>query len=359
MNESEVYAAAVQAGARWPELVVAQWKLESAHGTKLSGKNNLFGLKGSGTAVLTTEYVNNEKIVIKDNFIDFDSQQECIQYLVDRWYKDWRGYQGVNRAESMTEAAKLLQSEGYATDPNYANKLIRIMPTQSKHADLLDAAKHYTGEPHQIKAFQDLQSTLTAGQREQFTKTWRSKPAAPTVAKFPLDVPYFAQNDSKTNQGMRMCQSSSIAMRIKQIAPNAIKDDDDYLRIVNRYGDTVSQSSHQKALDQLGLKHQFRQNGTEKALCDLLDKGIAVPIGVLHRGPVSNPTGGGHWLVLIGYDNTHFWCHDPFGQMDAVNGGYVTNAIGSGKNVRYTRRNLMKRWLIASQSDGWLWVIEK
>lgn len=362
MDSRIIYDLAVKAGAKWPELVEAQFILESDYGRKMSGKHNPFGLKGSGTAVLTTEYINGEQIKIKDNFIDFDSLEHAVQYLVDRWYKNWRSYKGVNNAKTASEAAQKLQLEGYATDPKYASKLIRIMSTQSQYADLLEAVKHFKGEPHQVKAFQDLQSSLTAGQRAQFTKAWRTKPAAPSSPakpKFPLDVPYFAQNDSKTNQGMRMCQSSSIAMRIKQIDPGAIRDDDDYLRIVNRYGDTVSQGAHQKALDQLGFKHQFRQNGTEKTLCGLLDKGIAVPIGVLHRGPVSNPTGGGHWLVLVGYDTTHFWCHDPFGQMDVVNGGYVTNAIGSGRNVRYTRRNLMKRWLIASNSDGWLWVIEK
>lgn len=365
MDESQVYAAAERAGARWPELVVAQWKLESACGTKLSGKNNLFGLKGSGTAVLTTEYVNNKEITIKDNFIDFDSQEACVQYLVDRWYKDWRGYRGINRAESPAEAAKLLQSEGYATDPNYASKLISIMPKETQHADLLEAAKYFKGEPHQVKAFQDLQASLTAEQRSQFTKTWRSASAEPAISpanekpRFPLSVPYFWQRDSKTGQGERSCQSSAIAMRIEQIDPKIIGDDDSYLRIVNRYGDTVSQAAHQKALDHLGLKHQFRQNGTEKLLCDLLDKGIAVPIGILHKGPISKPSGGGHWITLIGYDATHFYVNDPYGSLDLINGGYPEVGPTDGKGVKYTRKNLMKRWLISSKSDGWLWIIEK
>jgi hypothetical protein len=370
VDAATIYQYAVKHGARWPELVVAQWKLESGHGTAMSGANNPFGLKATtgGSVAATVEYKNGKPIPTRDRFINFSSQEEAVQYLVEKWYKDYRGFRGVNRAESAEDAARLLQSEGYATDPNYAAKLIRNMTSASRKtdfADPVDAAKSYKGFAHQDKAYRDLWATLSDVQKGNFTATWRSSPpvtTAPPVSpapKFPLSVPYFEQNDSRTNQGFRMCQSSAIAMRIKQVDPKAIGDDDDYLKIVNRFGDTVSQSAHQRALDHLGFKHVFRQNGSEKDLCRLLDQGMAVPIGVLHRGPVSSPSGGGHWVTLVGYDATHFWVHDPNGEMDVVNGGYVTTRSGSGKNIRYTRKNLMKRWLIASQSDGWLWEIRR
>lgn len=367
MDPDTIYDIALEAGAKWPELVVAQFALESDYGRKVSGRNNLFGLKGSGTAVVTTEYKNGKQIKVKDNFLDFDSIEGCIQYLVDRWYKDWRGYRGVNSANSASEAAQKLQSEGYATDPGYAQKLIRIMSTQEQYADLIEAAKYFNGEPQQVKAFQDLQLSLSAEQRSRFTQTWRSKapgvtkpvPVATGKPKFPLDVPYFYQRDSKTGHGERSCQSSAIAMRIEQIDPKLIGDDDSYLKLVLRYGDTVSQAAHQKALSHLGLRHQFKTNGTEKLLCDLLDKGIAVPIGILHKGSISKPTGGGHWITLIGHDDTYFHVNDPYGCLDLINGGYPQTGPTDGKNVRYTRKNLMKRWLIASKSDGWLWIIEK
>jgi hypothetical protein len=359
-TSTQIYTYAVEAGAKWPGLVVAQWALESNYGKHVSGKNNIFGLKGVGTTVQTKEYVNGKPVTIRDAFLDFNTPRDAVEYLVTRWYKDFRGYKGVNNAGTQEAAAKQLQSEGYATDPRYAEKLIRIMSTNSKpndFANLVDAVEHWKGLEHQRRAFQRLQATLTDAQRQEFTNIWRSN-SATVVSKFPFkNVPYHAQTDSVTNQGLRMCQSSSIAMRIEQINPDLIKGDDDYLKLVNRYGDTVSQSAHQRALDHLGLKATFRQNGTEKMLCDLLDAGIAVPIGVLHRGNVSSPTGGGHWVTLVGYDTTHFWVNDPMGEMDLVNGGYVSMRLGSGHNVRYARRNLMRRWLIASQSDGWLWEI--
>ena len=132
-NWDGVLAAASQAGSRYPECVAAQWALESGWGAHTSGTNNFFGLKGKGgTVVDTQEYINGEWITIKDGFINFPDLYSCIKYLVDRWYKDFEGYHGVNRASNRNECAKLLVKEGYATDPNYAEKLQQIMDRECK-----------------------------------------------------------------------------------------------------------------------------------------------------------------------------------------------------------------------------------
>lgn len=364
-----VRAAAQHYGAKFPELVAAQWALESGWGKHTSGIHNYFGLKGTGSTVNTQEFYNGWWVTIKAGFIDFPSLGACVEYLVTRWYKDWKDYKGINRASSVEQATKMLVSEGYATDPGYADKLLRIIKTtgaqpvtQAKYADLLQAIKNYKGLPHQDEAFRLLDGSLTERQQEAFTKAWRSAgipDASPAKPKFPLNVPYLYQRDSKSGHGERMCQSSTIAMRLEQIDPIIIGDDDSYLNVVLRFGDTISQSAHKKALDYLGLKSEFRQDGTEQMLCDLLDQGIAVPIGILHKGPITKPSGGGHWITLIGYDDSCFYVNDPFGQLDLINGGYPLRGPTDGKNQRYTRKNLMKRWLISSNNDGWLWIIKK
>lgn len=354
-------------GAKFPELVAAQWALESGWGKHTSGINNFFGLKGSGSTVNTQEFYDGWWVTIKAGFIDFPSLAACVEYLVTRWYKNWKSYQGVNNASTIEKAAKMLVSEGYATDPDYADKLLRIISSQgikpmsaNKYANILDAVKNYKGLKHQDEAFSWLNASLTERQQEAFTKTWRnSAGAASATPKFPLSVPYFYQRDSRTGHGERMCQSSAISMRLEQIDPKIIGDDDSYLNIVLRFGDTVSQSAHKKALDYLGLKNEFKQNGTEKMLCELLDRGIAVPIGILHKGTINRPSGGGHWITLIGYDESCFHVHDPFGELDLINGGYPKRGPIDGKNQRYSKTNLMKRWLISSKNDGWLWIIEK
>lgn len=118
---------AKEAGAKFPELVAAQWALESGWGQHTSGINNYFGLKGNGSTVGTTEYINGQKVEIRDSFLNFPSIRDCIEYLIDRWYKDFRRYKGVNNAANREDAARMLQKEGYATDPRYAQKLIDLM----------------------------------------------------------------------------------------------------------------------------------------------------------------------------------------------------------------------------------------
>ena len=177
---------------------------------------------------------------------------------------------------------------------------------------------------------------------------------SPTLI-FPLDVPYFYQRDSKTGHGERMCFSSAMAMAMDYLDPNAIVGDDDwYLNKVLKSGDTVSSSAQLAAARSLGFEVDFRMDATEDDLTDQLDKGIPVPIGILHHGHVSSPSGGGHWITLIGYNETHFYVHDPFGELSLVSGGYtIDNGPGAGKFQQYSRKNLMKRWLIANDHDGW------
>jgi hypothetical protein len=121
---------AKDAGAKFGEVVAAQWALESGWGKHFSGTWNAFGLKGNGSNVDTQEFINGKWITIKAGFIDFPDLKTCITYLVDRWYKDFGRFKGVNRAASRNECARLLVTEKYATDPDYATKLIQIMDRQ-------------------------------------------------------------------------------------------------------------------------------------------------------------------------------------------------------------------------------------
>jgi len=129
-----VEAAAKACGARWPELVAAQWALESARGTSTSGKNNYFGIKGSGTSCTTKEEVDGKMVTITAGFVDFNNLKDCVNYLVTRWYLDFRGYKGVNHAVTAEDAAWDLKRQGYATDSQYPQKLIRLMREHQSQA---------------------------------------------------------------------------------------------------------------------------------------------------------------------------------------------------------------------------------
>jgi hypothetical protein len=115
------------AGARYPELVAAQGALESDWYRKSSGTHNYFGLKGSGTTKSTQEFIDGKWITVRDGFLNFGSPKEAVEYLVSRWYKNFKSYKGVNNAPTREDAARMLKTEGYATDPKYDDSLIRIM----------------------------------------------------------------------------------------------------------------------------------------------------------------------------------------------------------------------------------------
>jgi hypothetical protein len=66
-------------------------------------------------------------VTIKAGFIDFPSLSACIEYLITRWYKDYRQFKGINNAPNRYAAARMLKEQKYATDPEYPAKLSRLM----------------------------------------------------------------------------------------------------------------------------------------------------------------------------------------------------------------------------------------
>ena len=176
----------------------------------------------------------------------------------------------------------------------------------------------------------------------------------PTPAKpkdIILNVPYYSQRDNQKDP-MRTCFSSSCAMLLKTLKPNSIKSDDQYISTVFKYGDTTSPSAQISALEDYGVSASFRQDGSWQDIEELLQRGIPVPIGILHKGPVSNPSGGGHWLTVIGVtaDKKALYVNDPFGDLDLIRGTYAGT---NGAKLKYSKQNLAPRWLVESPTSGW------
>ena len=176
-----------------------------------------------------------------------------------------------------------------------------------------------------------------------------------------LAVPYLSQNDSATGQGSRMCFSSTCAMAAAFLKPGCLSGsgqlDDQYLALVQRHGDTTDANAQVAALRSLGLEARFRSDGRIDHLIEQVRRGMPCPVGWLHRGSVASPTGGGHWSLVIGWDpgTRQLLMHDPNGEADLVDGGYVSQAINSGKNLRYSERNWGGRWQVEGPGSGW-WI---
>ena len=310
-----VEAAAKACGTRWPQLVAAQWALESARGTATSGKHNYFGLKGSGSGHVTQEEVNGQMVTITAEFIDFPSLKACVEYLVARWYLDYKGYKGVDHAASAEAAAHALKDQGYCTDSGYPDKLIKLM------------GQH--GQP----------SAAAPAQQQ-------------TIA-----VPYFNQLLMDDGQGWRDCFSTTCAMIAawKGKVASDTSGENAYNHVRQKHGDSTIASSQVAALADLGLTANYGTNGTKAKLIDLLDRGIPVGTGILHHGMASSPSGGGHWMLIVGHDSNGVIALDPYGELNVVNGTWARQGSG-GDHVHYSWKNWLPRWEVAGGDGYLLWV---
>lgn len=99
--------------------------------------NNLFGMKAYGNVpkvtLETQEYVNGKMITVDGNFRTYSSWKTSIQDHTKLFVNgvDWdhNRYKNVLTAKTYQEAAQNLQKDGYATDPDYTEKLITTIQT--------------------------------------------------------------------------------------------------------------------------------------------------------------------------------------------------------------------------------------
>jgi hypothetical protein len=82
-----------------------------------------------------------------------------------------------------------------------------------------------------------------------------------------------------------------------------------------------------------------------------------VPVGILHHGPASAPSGGGHWICVIGYDDAKrgFIVHDPWGEIDNASGTYPDT---NGASKLYSYKLFDSRWTVSGTSDGWAVLVD-
>ncbi|NOU65242.1 hypothetical protein GC096_14475 [Paenibacillus sp. LMG 31461] len=106
-------------------VTIAQAILESGWGRYAPG-NNLFGIKGSGQQQTTQEFINGKWLQIVDGFRVYDSWSESIRDHSILLASNSR-YAMVRNEQDYRRASRGLQLAGYATDPLYADKLIRII----------------------------------------------------------------------------------------------------------------------------------------------------------------------------------------------------------------------------------------
>ena len=108
--------------------LVGQDALESAWGSKVSGKNNFGGIKGKGTTKRTREVINGKDVYINDSFRDFSSLEEYARYKVNLLNNNrYRAFDG-----DVSDFSRRVDSGGYATDPRYREILDKVIKSVKK-----------------------------------------------------------------------------------------------------------------------------------------------------------------------------------------------------------------------------------
>jgi hypothetical protein len=132
----QFYNLAVKAGNAFPDIVAAQASLESGHGkSELTRKyNNPLGLKvnrpseiaaGQQSVLMSTkEFVDGKEGTYKEPFRKFNTLADS--FLGYKEKVSAKRYDSIRAAKTKEEYANALQQSGYATDPEYAKKLINI-----------------------------------------------------------------------------------------------------------------------------------------------------------------------------------------------------------------------------------------
>lgn len=114
----------------FPSVTLAQSALESNFGrSELSTKyNNYFGIKAKsgGVKLETKEYENGVEKSVLEPFKKYDSKKDSFKDYA-RLISTADRYKKVMEAKDYKEAITLIKDCGYATDPNYASKVIEII----------------------------------------------------------------------------------------------------------------------------------------------------------------------------------------------------------------------------------------
>lgn len=122
-----------------PSIIISQAILESDWGQSQLGReyNNLYGIKAYGQeekiGLLTKEFVDNKWIEIVADFRVYPSweasMEDHAQLFINGVSWNPQLYEKVVASDNYLSAAQALQEAGYATDPTYAQKIIKVIET--------------------------------------------------------------------------------------------------------------------------------------------------------------------------------------------------------------------------------------
>jgi flagellar protein FlgJ len=124
-----------------PDTLIAQAALETGWGRNMPadasgrGSSNLFGVKagnswqGASTQAMTTEYVQGTPTTTQAAFRSYADESQSVGDYVSLLRGSARYAGALDTGSNVTAFANGLQRGGYATDPDYVNKLVATVAT--------------------------------------------------------------------------------------------------------------------------------------------------------------------------------------------------------------------------------------
>lgn len=166
---------------RWvlPSVCIAQAALES--GWNLGAKT-LFGIKGNGNNLRTKEYINGKYITVTAAFEAYPSIAAAVNGYYDLITTSPRYAAAVNNP-NYRSAVKAIARGGYATAPNYAETVERIISENNltsydymlatANANVSRETSFAYGKDYRVTPDIGLNVRATPGKRGKIVKTYK------------------------------------------------------------------------------------------------------------------------------------------------------------------------------------------
>lgn len=123
----------------FPQVILAAASLESRNGnSQLSKKyKNFFGIKANKNsqnkiAFKTQEFIKGKEVTIVQYFKVYASVVDSFKDYIKLLYKPRYVNAGVLAATNVIDQIKAIKKGGYATDPQYVNKLVSLYQKNKK-----------------------------------------------------------------------------------------------------------------------------------------------------------------------------------------------------------------------------------
>ncbi len=168
------------------------------------------------------------------------------------------------------------------------------------------------------------------------------------------DFPYFHRNEEDV-ENMYHSQAYCVSMCLKYLDALPINDVNEYLKLVNNYGDPIKKDPNLKAIKELGCSAYFTLSADSDDIKEEIQEGLPFIVSIVPKRHISNPIGRAHFVVITGYNNDSWLVQDPFGSLDLINGGWTDKSIHTGQNILYKFEHFNKRLFIGGGATGWGW----